>query len=242
MQHNMERWYSATRQRLSVRRYAGEPADEDMNALREAAALLSVRGVRIELGMAESAFIPGLGKANISGTTCFAAFIKQKGAEDESVGYLGEAFILECTALGLGTCWAGASYNRASLKRTLTLDAGEKLRLVTAVGIPEQKCSPRPRKPLDNLTGLDQEQLAALPEWQKRAIECARIAPSAVNAQPWEFVLGENDITVRRTGMNFGYGALDCGIAMLHIELGAAHCGVTGEWQKDGAENKFCAL
>ena len=26
------------------------------------------------------------------------------------------------------------------------------------------------------------------------------------------------------------FGKLDCGIAMLHIELGAAHGGVFGEW------------
>ena len=38
---------------------------------------------------------------------------------------------------------------------------------------------------------------------------------------------------------NWGFGEVDCGIAMLHIELGAAKYGVYGEWQMDEIEKYF---
>ncbi len=44
---------------------------------------------------------------------------------------------------------------------------------------------------------------------------------------------------MRCTGGNFGFGMLDCGITMLHLELGAAHGGVAGDWTLDGDDAIF---
>lgn len=231
MERNMERWYNAVGQRFSVRRYEGAPPEEDLMSLREAAALSSARGVRIELLRSENFFARSIfGYGRIQGTDCLAAIVSS-GAEPETAGYLGETFALECAAMGLGTCWLGLpQFKRAAMKE-LELGEGEKLVIVMAFGVPAEKYAGRPRKGLDKLTGLTQDELIALPEWQQRALECARLAPSAMNAQPWEFLPDENGVAVRRTNENFGYGRLDCGIAMLHVELGAAHCGVFGEWE-----------
>jgi hypothetical protein len=60
------------------------------------------------------------------------------------------------------------------------------------------------------------------------------LAPSAVNRQPWGFDLEDDSITVhvRTGGPEFSVSKrLDCGIAMLHIEVAAMSCGVRGEWQ-----------
>ena len=69
--------------------------------------------------------------------------------------------------------------------------------------------------------------------WQEKAIEAARIAPSAANRQPWRFVVGANSITVRvddpRNGDIYPK-RLDFGIAMLHLELGARAAGKKGVW------------
>ncbi|MEG1547228.1 MAG: nitroreductase family protein [Clostridia bacterium] len=230
MRFNMERWYSATGQRFSVRNYNGEPENDEIASLQNTARVLSMRGVRIELGMHDKAFDQGLLGTKMQGTSCFAAFISN-GALPESIGYMGEAFILECTALGLGTCWVGATYNKGVVAKCVELAEGERVVCVTPIGIANERYVGRPRKMLSKLTGLTQERLMSLAEWQQRALECARLAPSAVNGQPWEFIAGENSITVKRTNNNFGYGALDCGIAMLHTELGAAHCGASGEWE-----------
>ena len=158
------------------------------------------------------------------------------------MGYMGEAFILECTALGLGTCWLGVSYNKGALKKLIRLEEGEELVCAASIGIPAESYIGRPRMDLTKLTTLTEEQLQALPAWQQQALACARIAPSAVNAQPWRFLVAGEEITVKRAGSNFGYAALDCGIAMLHIELGASHGGVSGEWKQCEGNATFCPV
>ena len=88
------------------------------------------------------------------------------------------------------------------------------------------------RKPLsDMVKGAD---VAALSGWKKDALEAARIAPSAVNRQPWRFIVDGDGITVSTASslVDFSISTrLDCGIAMLHIEVAALDSGVTGEWQ-----------
>ena len=105
--------------------------------------------------------------------------------------------------------------------KTVTIPAGEK------------------SKSLETLTGLDQAALQALPEWQQSALSCARLAPSAVNRQPWRFQPEGTGIRIVKTSGNFGFGGVDLGIAMLHMELGAAHCSVSGQWQEMGDRPLF---
>ncbi len=227
----MERWYNAVGQRFSVRKYESAPSEEDYASLEEFAALLSARNVRIQLMRNEKFFAPSFfSYGRITGTDCLAAVIAN-GAEPETAGYLGETFALECAAMGLGSCWLGMAQFKRAAKKELTLNEGEKLMIVLTFGVSAEKYTGRPRKDLDKLTGMTQEELIDLPEWQQRAIECARLAPSALNTQPWEFWPEKDGMVVHRISENFGYGKVDCGIAMLHIELGAAHCGVSGEWE-----------
>jgi len=68
----------------------------------------------------------------------------------------------------------------------------------------------------------------------KKAVEAARLAPSAVNRQPWRFAIQGDSIVV---GADSDKDAgriskrLDCGIAMLRLELGALAAGVRGRWE-----------
>jgi hypothetical protein len=60
------------------------------------------------------------------------------------------------------------------------------------------------------------------------------LAPSAMNRQPWGFGIEKNSITVsvKDHGPEFNVARrLDCGIAMLHLELGALNKGVRGHWE-----------
>lgn len=231
MNHPMERWYNAVGQRFSVRKYTDTPNDSDMEKLNECAEMLSSNGVRIVLGESKEVFSSMfLGYGKITGTTAFAALIAKPGNE-RFVGYIGEAFVLECTALGLGTCWIGGTYKKNAVNKMIETSKDEIIVCIISIGafsVPHVGSS---RKTLDVLTGLNNDVLVQLPEWQKCALECARLAPSAVNKQPWEFIIEGNSISVKNTSHNFGFGKLDCGIAMLHVELGASHAGVTGEWE-----------
>lgn len=238
---HMERWYSVANQRFSVRKYAGDPSEKDLLALKECAQMLSTMGVRIVIGKGEEVFSPlFLGFGKVKGVSTFAAFISKEG-KSEMLGYMGEAFILECTALGLGTCWLGGSFKGREVEKLIPLEEGEEVVCITPIGIPAEKYTMRPRKSLAKLTGLSQQELTDLPEWQQRALECARMAPSAINAQPWAFGVKKDRIAVETISQNYGYGKLDCGIAMLHVELGAAHAGVTGDWELSNHERVFIA-
>jgi hypothetical protein len=87
------------------------------------------------------------------------------------------------------------------------------------------------------------------PAWAAEGVRLARAAPSAVNRQPWKFELDrqtdppglspENDRSAR--GVTISVVArglegniprrLDCGIAMLHFEVGARLMGAPGSWE-----------
>ena len=88
------------------------------------------------------------------------------------------------------------------------------------------------RKSLDEL--VDRSGLDQAPGWMVPALEAARIAPSAVNRQPWRFRLEPDRITVSVDRPRFELGIskrLDCGIAMLHVEVAAMAEGVHGTWE-----------
>jgi hypothetical protein len=181
----------------------------------------------------------------ITNAPAFLAFIGsvENPHVNEQLGYAGEGIILEATALGLNTCWVGASYS--SKKTTSIVEIGENERLiaVSPVGYAVKNESiidklmtgfgrHHERLPVKNLvSGLNYMESAG---WIKDAIEAARLAPSAVNRQPWGFHIEEDAITVyiRSKGPDTGIPfRLDCGVAMLHIELVALNAGYKGEWE-----------
>jgi hypothetical protein len=147
---------------------------------------------------------------------------------------------LEATALGLGTCWVSGFFRPDAVKEHIALADHERVYAVTPIGYTEKGFSMKEKfysgatrspkkKPLEEIV----EGTAPVP-WQAKAIEAARIAPSASNRQPWRFVVGEKSITVRVDSPKDSDRypkRLDCGIAMLHIELGAMAAGKKGQWR-----------
>lgn len=161
----------------------------------------------------------------------------------EKVGYLGEGIILEATVSGLGTCWVGGFFRPEVAASLAHIRGNEKVLAVTPVGYASEKISleekimtgfgkTHQRKPLHGLvTGTEEDKR---PEWIKTALEAARVAPSAVNRQPWRFHIENDSITVSVDDLKDTYNIskrLDCGIAMLHIETASLYCGVNGEWE-----------
>ena len=228
----MEKWYQAIEKRCSIRKFRAEPTADDMESLAQAADSLAAYGIRIVISRSDKIFASRLGTPKIRGTECFAAFVSKEG-RSPYLGYIGELFILECVARGLGTCWLGASFRMGAAQRAVEMEQGEAIICVTPLGYAAEDFKLRPRRSISSLTGLSVQDFVALPRWQQCAIEAARRAPSAVNAQPWAFEAGDDYIAVINTTPNLGYGKLDCGIAMIHMELGAAHCGVAGDWTEE---------
>jgi hypothetical protein len=168
---------------------------------------------------------------------------KERPAVQESMGYLGEAALLQATALGLDTCWIGGSFDQAVASRLAELAPGEAIFAVSPIGYAEDR--PRAgervlkalvranhRRPIEEIApGFDEHRW---PAWAAEGVRLARIAPSAVNRQPWRFDLEPGCVVisvVARGAEGSVSRLLDVGIAMLHFQVGARLMGATGVWQ-----------
>lgn len=181
----------------------------------------------------------------VTGARAFIAFVGDmtNPSVQEMAGYTGEGIVLEATALGLNTCWVGGFFRPEVTGKLVGAKDHERVLAVTPVGYARLSPSVHEavmsgfgrhhrREPLSKLaSGLEE---GRWPEWVRAALEAARLAPSAINRQPWKFRVEPDAIgvSVRLRGPDFGVSKrLDCGIAMLHIELGAASYGVRGRWE-----------
>ena len=97
-------WIDALHARSSVRQYTSAPDKAQLDKLGETCRKLSWQGVKIRMFKG-----PGL-KSQIKGTDVYAVIIAKRGTPMEVEGFMGEALVLEATAMGLGTCWLGAGF------------------------------------------------------------------------------------------------------------------------------------
>ena len=181
----------------------------------------------------------------IKGAPALIAFIGKMDDPyiQEKVGYLGEGIILEATAKDLATCWVGGFFRPKVAASIVGTGENERVLAVTPVGYAIKDFSleerimtgfgrtHRRKRLAELVTGLDQ---AEWPQWMKSALEAATLAPSAINRQPWRFYLETDSITISVDSPKRELGIskrLDCGIAMLHIEVAALDCGVQGKWE-----------
>ena len=87
----------------------------------------------------------------------------------------------------------------------------------------------RTRRPLETIA----PGVGGWPAWAVEGVEAARLAPSALNRQPWRFELEAGAVVLRVDHPRDTHRIpkrLDCGIAMLHFELGARAAGAPGTW------------
>lgn len=221
-------WYDALHRRASVRRYSDAPDSEQLARLGVLCRKLSWQGVTIRMFKG-----PGL-KSGIKGTNVYAVIVAKKGTPMEMEGFMGEALVLEATAMGLGTCWLGAFFYPDVVSRNVKLQNDEVIHCVIALGKVNAPVpfSPK-RKELKKLCSMSEAELDVLGSWQKDAVLCARLAPSAVNMQPWKLVVDRNSLSVLEAPVLYAkYAPLDRGICMLHAAVGAYHAGREVIWKK----------
>jgi nitroreductase len=172
------------------------------------------------------------------------AFVAETDADfaDQHLGYAGEAVVLEATRLGLGTCWIGGFFNAKRASALVSLRPNERVLAVSPLGYATRRASltertmaglagAHRRKPVGELA--PDASSARWPAWAVAAVETARLAPSAVNRQPWRFRFEDGGLVIAKD--NFVETPkvtkrLDIGIAMLHAELAATVHGIEGIW------------
>lgn len=144
----------------------------------------------------------------------YFVLIGKKG-KDEEIGYYGQRLVLFAQTLGLNTCWAKLSYNKGSVKGVI--DKGEKRYIVVALGYGETQGNERKTKPAEKISNMNE----ASPEWFKKGVKAAMLAPTAVNQQAFYLKQNGNSVKAKTT---LGLGSLtklDLGIVKYNFEIAA---------------------
>lgn len=168
-------------------------------------------------------------------------------------GYSFEQFVLRAQDLGLGTVWLGGTMNRAAYEKAMELAEDEMMPCASPLGYPAQKMSVREnmmRKAIKADERLPFESLffdgdASTPLSREKAgnlavpLEMVRLAPSAVNKQPWRVIVKDGTAHFyckRSKGMGGGdldMQMIDMGIALCHFALAARECGLDAEFMQE---------
>lgn len=135
---------------------------------------------------------------------------------DYRAGYWGELLVLQAQLLGLNTCWAGLSYTK--IPETYTLLPGHKVVCYIALGYGTTPGTAHRVKTPEQVSNIS----LTSPEWFRRGVQAALLAPTAINQQKFHFeYTGGDNVTATRRFSLAGYTRLDLGIAVRHFEIGA---------------------
>ena len=177
--------------------------------------------------------------------TCIALVVSQQTETTQiKAGYAGEMLVLEATAMGLGSCWIGGTYDKKAIQKYVKLNENEKLLCVIAIGYNPQNMHfiekiasyvNRKGKAAENFLQSNEK----VPTWVKEGISSVTKAPSALNAQPVGYRYEKGKVMAFTTQANHGLEKLDLGISMLHFEIGAKRAGYEGQWLFENNECVF---
>ena len=216
----------AIQARHSVRAYKEQPlSDADARALQEKIEEVNREGrLHIQLIRNEpKAFLgPFARYGKFSGVTDYLVMVGEKADDlDERIGYYGEQLVLFAQTIGLNTCWVGLSYTK--IPETYVLNEGEKIGCYIAIGYGKTQGVSHKIKRIDQVSNVTD----ASPEWFRRGVEAALLAPTAINQQKFSFeLLPAEDgqlprVLAKRHFSLVGYTQMDLGIARYHFEIAA---------------------
>lgn len=210
----------AIRERHSVRSYIDKPIEEEkINALEKLIQEINAEtGLHLQLITNEPEAFDSTRTARygtFSGVMNYIALIGPKTKRlEEELGYHGERIVLEAQRMGLNTCWVGLTYRKVLGAYDIFED--EKLMGVITIGYGVDNGEKRKTRPPHCLSKADVEEP---PKWFRKGLECAMLAPTAVNQQKFMITL-DGDTVIAKAGKGF-YTKMDLGIVKYHFEVGA---------------------
>lgn len=211
----------AIEQRHSVRSYTDRPIEGDvLRQLEDAIAACNEQGgLHLQLIQDEPEAFRSLRAryGKFSGVRNYIALIGPKGHDlDERAGYYGEKVVLLAQTLGLNTCWVCGTYKK--VPEAYDVRPGEKILGVIAIGYGADQGHTRKSKVMIDVCEVS-EMTRDVPQWYKRGVMCALMAPTAVNQQKFTFHRDGDRVTLK-AGIG-PYARIDLGIVRCHFEIGA---------------------
>ena len=131
---------------------------------------------------------------------------------EERCGYYGELLALKAQELGLNTCWAALTHGKSKA----VISDGETEVIIIALGYGKIQGAPRKSKSASEVSNLTPDS----PDWFRRGVEAALLAPTAVNQQKFRLTLSGNTVTAKH-GLLGSCLKIDLGIVKCHFELAA---------------------
>lgn len=144
-----------------------------------------------------------------------AFYSEQKEGYLENVGFLFQQMDLYLQSLGLGVCWLGLGKMHP---KTAPKVKGMQFVIMLAFGYPKGEQVRSDGK------GFHRKPLEKIADREDPRLEPARLAPSAVNRQPWYFT-HEGDVIHAycvKNGLGSAMNPLDVGIALAHLYVANA--------------------
>lgn len=184
----------------------------------------------------------------ITGTDVFiAGKLKRVPHAAEAFGFSFEKVVLYARSIGIGTTWIGGTMNRAAFEKAMEVSGDEIMPCVSPLGYPAKKMSIREtmmRKGIRADSRRDFEELFFDGSFDKPlkkeasgklsdALEAVRLAPSAVNKQPWRLVICKDAVHfyeqsspgyISKDGWDMQ--KIDMGIALCHFDAVLAEAGI----------------
>lgn len=179
----------------------------------------------------------------VSGTDLYiGGKIKKCPQAEIAFGYSFEMLVLYAHSIGVGTVWLGGTMNRSAFEKAMELGTDEIMPCASPLGYPAQKMSLRESMMRKAIKADDRMNFESLffdgsfdaPLTENNAgelvqpLEAVRLAPSAVNKQPWRAVVRDNAVHFYlKRSKGFGHGSgldmqkIDMGIALCHFALAA---------------------
>jgi hypothetical protein len=218
----------AINSRHSVRSYTDKAIDGSIREQLKAtiAECNSEGGLNIQLCLNEPGAFSGFmaKRGGFRNVRNYIALVGKKGGLlEEKLGYYGEKIVIRAQQLGLNTCWVGMTYKKG--KSVAKVAPGEKLLMVISLGFGVAGGVPHKAKPIEKLCSVGAE----TPDWFRKGVEAAQLAPTALNQQKFLFTLSGNTVNAAVSGIGF-CTKVDLGIAKYHFEVGAGKGG--WEWGK----------
>lgn len=206
--------------RHSVRQYLDHPLrpGEIANLTEEVRICNQESGLHIQLVTNEpkafNGFMAHYGK--FSGVQNYFALVGKAGSDlQEKCGYWGERLVLKAQAMGLNTCWVALTFTK--VKSAFTLESGEKLAAVIALGHGTSQGVPHKSKSMEEVARIE----GSMPDWFRVGMEAALLAPTAMNQQKFLFTLKGGQVSVSAQATGGFYSKIDLGIVKYHFEVGA---------------------
>ena len=144
-----------------------------------------------------------------------------------NVGFMLQQMDLRISGMGLGSCWQGIPRLRDHVRSEL--DFVILLAFGAAAEPVHREHSKFKRKPLSEITGID---------GMDDVLEAVRLAPSAVNNQPWYLTGGDGEIHAYCRVQNplkrrlvGRWNPLDMGIALAHLRISLEYHGYRSEFR-----------